>query len=103
MQCRGSRSGAAASVAVRGHGDYGRWCEVAQDAARDRLFIGDVRGAEAFDLLQALNTGHAGSLSTIHAHSRVTNRVLQADGGLPSRAIWAFIAESGGPGRAPQA
>nr|MBO2508533.1 hypothetical protein [Bacillota bacterium] len=35
----------------------------------DRIIIGEVRGAEAFDLVQALNTGHAGSLSTIHANS----------------------------------
>ncbi len=35
----------------------------------DRLIIGEVRGAEAFDLLQALNTGHAGSLTTVHANS----------------------------------
>ena len=54
----------------------------------DRLIIGEVRGAEAFDLLQALNTGHAGSLSTIHANSaaqaltRLVNCVLQADDGV---------------------
>jgi len=59
----------------------------------DRLIIGEVRGAEAFDLLQALNTGHAGSLSTIHANSaeqaltRLVNLVLQADTGLPYEAV----------------
>ena len=68
----------------------------------DRLLIGEVRGAEAFDLLQALNTGHAGSLSTIHANSaaqalsRFANCVLQADVGLPYPAIRALIAESVG-------
>ena len=68
----------------------------------DRLLIGEVRGAEAFDLLQALNTGHAGSLSTIHANSaaqalaRFTNCVLQADVGLPYPALRALIAESVG-------
>src|SRR4051794_13630177 len=36
----------------------------------DRIVVGEVRGGEAFDLLQALNTGHAGTLSTIHANSR---------------------------------
>jgi Flp pilus assembly protein, ATPase CpaF len=35
----------------------------------DRIIVGEVRGAEAFDLLQALNTGHLGSLSTIHGNS----------------------------------
>src|SRR5581483_5981362 len=35
----------------------------------DRIIVGEVRGAEAYDLLQALNTGHAGSLSTVHANS----------------------------------
>lgn len=35
----------------------------------DRIIVGEVRGAEAYDLLEALNTGHAGSLSTIHANS----------------------------------
>lgn len=68
----------------------------------DRLLIGEVRGAEAFDLLQALNTGHAGSLSTIHANAaaqalaRFTNCVLQADVGLPYPALRALIAESVG-------
>ncbi len=68
----------------------------------DRLLIGEVRGAEAFDLLQAWNTGHAGSLSTIHANSaaqalaRFTNCVLQADVGLPYPAVRALIAESVG-------
>src|SRR5258708_32786924 len=35
----------------------------------DRIIVGEVRGGEAYDLLEALNTGHAGSLSTIHANS----------------------------------
>ena len=35
----------------------------------DRIILGEVRGAEAFDLLQALNTGHSGTLSTIHANT----------------------------------
>ena len=35
----------------------------------DRIIVGEVRGGEAFDLLQALNTGHSGTLSTIHANS----------------------------------
>src|SRR6516225_8514387 len=35
----------------------------------DRIIVGEVRGGEAFDLLQALNTGHSGSISTLHANS----------------------------------
>jgi pilus assembly protein CpaF len=57
----------------------------------DRIIVGEVRGAEAFDLLQALNTGHLGSLSTIHANSaeqaltRLAHCVLTAHVGLPHR------------------
>ena len=59
----------------------------------DRILLGEVRGAEAFDLLQALNTGHLGSLSTIHANSaeqaltRLAHCVLTANVGLPHRSI----------------
>jgi pilus assembly protein CpaF len=57
-----------------------------------------VRGAEAFDLLQALNTGHLGSMSTIHANSaeqaltRLAHCVLTANVGLPHRSIREAIA-----------
>ncbi len=63
----------------------------------DRLVLGEVRGEEAFDLLQALNTGHSGSLSTIHANgpgdalTRLENLVLLAGLGLPLEAIRAQI------------
>ncbi len=66
----------------------------------DRLILGEVRGGEAFDLLQALNTGHAGTLATIHANSarqaisRFTTCVLQSDVELPYRAVRSSIAES---------
>jgi pilus assembly protein CpaF len=59
----------------------------------DRIIVGEVRGAEAFDMLQAMNTGHSGSMSTVHANSprdaltRIENMVLMATANLPSRAI----------------
>jgi pilus assembly protein CpaF len=59
----------------------------------DRIVVGEVRGAEALDMLQALNTGHDGSLTTLHANSprdalaRVETMVLMAGYDLPLRAI----------------
>ena len=59
----------------------------------DRIIVGEVRGGEAFDLLQALNTGHAGTLSTIHANSaeqalsRFASCVLQSGVELPYPAV----------------
>jgi pilus assembly protein CpaF len=64
----------------------------------DRIIVGEVRGPEAFDLLQALNTGHLGSLSTIHANSaqqalvRLAHCVLTANVGLPHRSTREAIA-----------
>jgi pilus assembly protein CpaF len=66
----------------------------------DRIIVGEIRGGEAFDLLQALNTGHSGTLSTIHANSaaqalqRFTSCVLQSGVELPYRAIKSHIADS---------
>jgi pilus assembly protein CpaF len=66
----------------------------------DRLILGEVRGAEAFDLLQLLNTGHSGSLSTIHATSatqalaRFTSCVLQSEINIPYRAIKTHVGDS---------
>jgi pilus assembly protein CpaF len=66
----------------------------------DRIILGEVRGAEAFDLLQLLNTGHSGTLSTIHASSakqglaRFTSCVLQSGIELPYRSIKASIGDS---------
>ena len=59
----------------------------------DRLVVGEVRGAEALDLLQALNTGHEGSLSTVHANSpldalrRLSTLALFGETGLPFEAV----------------
>ncbi|HYJ00176.1 MAG TPA: CpaF family protein [Thermoleophilaceae bacterium] len=59
----------------------------------DRIVVGEVRGGEALDLLQALNTGHEGSLSTVHANSpldalrRLETLALMADVGLPHGAV----------------
>jgi hypothetical protein len=62
--------------------------------------VGEVRGSEAFELLQLLNTGHSGSLSTVHASSakqalaRFTSCVLESGVELPYRAIKTNIADS---------
>jgi pilus assembly protein CpaF len=64
----------------------------------DRIIVGEVRSGEAFDLLQALNTGHLGSLTTIHANSaeqaltRLAHCILTANVGLPHRSIREAIA-----------
>jgi pilus assembly protein CpaF len=66
----------------------------------DRIIVGEVRGSEAFDMLQAMNTGHDGSMSTIHANSprdalfRLENMVLMAAANLPLRALRAQIASA---------
>jgi hypothetical protein len=66
----------------------------------ERTILGEIRGEEAFDLLQALNTGHSGSLSTIHANSasqalsRLASCVLQSGIELPYSAIKAGIGDS---------
>jgi pilus assembly protein CpaF len=70
--------------------------ELVRNALRmrpDRIIVGEVRAGEAFDMLQAMNTGHDGSLTTAHANSprdaiaRVENMVLMAGLDLPVRAI----------------
>jgi pilus assembly protein CpaF len=66
----------------------------------DRIILGEIRGGEAFDLLQLLNTGHSGTLSSVHANSahqalsRFTSCVLQSEVDLPYRAIKSNIADS---------
>jgi pilus assembly protein CpaF len=64
----------------------------------DRIIVGEVRGEECFDMLQAMNTGHDGSISTVHANTprdalaRLENMVLMAGMDLPARAIREQIA-----------
>src|SRR5690349_11189985 len=66
----------------------------------DRIIVGEVRGPEAFDMLQAMNTGHDGSMSTVHANTprdalaRIENMVMMATANLPLRAIRQQIASA---------
>src|SRR2546428_5736254 len=66
----------------------------------DRLIVGECRGGEALDMLQAMNTGHEGSMSTVHADraydafSRLETMVLMAGADLPGRAIQKQIASA---------
>jgi len=66
----------------------------------DRIIIGEVRGGEAFDMLQAMNTGHEGSISTVHANTprdclaRIENMVLMAGMELPMKAIREQVASA---------
>jgi len=66
----------------------------------DRIVVGEVRGEEAFDMLQAMNTGHEGSLTTVHANSvrdalaRVENMVSMANLNIPERAVRHQIASA---------
>jgi pilus assembly protein CpaF len=66
----------------------------------DRIIVGEVRGAEALDMLQAMNTGHDGSLTTVHANSprdalyRLDTMVAMANLNLPDRAVRQQIASA---------
>ena len=77
--------------------------ELVRNALRmrpDRIIVGEVRGAETFDMLQAMNTGHDGSMSTVHANSprdalyRLENMVIMASLNLPLRAIRMHVASA---------
>ena len=80
--------------------------ELVRNALRmrpDRIIVGEVRGPEAFDMLQAMNTGHDGSMSTVHANSprdalyRIENMVMMANLNLPLKAIRMQIASALNP------
>jgi len=82
-------------VSLEGRGEVNQR-DLVRNALRmrpDRIIIGEVRGAEAFDMLQAMNTGHDGSMSTIHANTardavtRIENMVMMGNLGLPPRAV----------------
>lgn len=84
---------------IEGRGEIGAR-DLVKNALRmrpDRIIIGEVRGAEAFDMMQAMNTGHNGSMTTIHANStvdavrRIENMVQMAETALPISAIRAQI------------
>ena len=70
--------------------------ELVKNALRmrpDRIIVGEVRGSEAFDMMQAMNTGHEGSVTTVHANTprdaltRIENMVLMAGFDLPARVV----------------
>src|SRR5205807_9740874 len=80
---------------VEGKGEV-RIRDLVRNALRmrpDRIVVGECRGGEALDMLQAMNTGHDGSLTTVHANtprdslSRIETMVLMAGMDLPVRAI----------------
>jgi pilus assembly protein CpaF len=66
----------------------------------DRIIVGEVRGAEAFDMLQAMNTGHDGSLTTIHANSprdalmRLETMVAMANFDIPIEFLRRYISSA---------
>lgn len=87
---------------IEGQGAIGQR-ELVRNSLRmrpDRIIVGEVRGAEAFDMLQAMNTGHDGSMTTVHANtprdalSRVENMICMAGFDLPQRAIRQQIASA---------
>jgi pilus assembly protein CpaF len=66
----------------------------------DRIVLGEVRGEEALDMLQAMNTGHDGSITTVHSNtprdalSRIETMVMMGDHRLPERAVRSQIASA---------
>ena len=94
LEARPANAEGAGAVAIR---------DLVRNALRmrpDRIVVGESRGAEAFDMLQAMNTGHEGSLTTVHANTardalrRLETMVLMAGFDLPVRAIREQIASA---------
>jgi pilus assembly protein CpaF len=82
-------------ASAEGRGEVGQR-DLVRNALRmrpDRIIVGEVRGAEAFDMMQAMNTGHEGSLTTVHANTardalgRIENMVMMAGFDMPITAI----------------
>jgi pilus assembly protein CpaF len=87
---------------IEGKGEIGQR-ELVRNALRmrpDRIVVGEVRGAETLDMLQAMNTGHDGSLTTVHANSsrdaltRIETMVAMAGFDLPSKALRYYISSA---------
>jgi pilus assembly protein CpaF len=89
-----------ASIEGRGLIDQGHLVRNALRMRPDRIIVGESRGPEAFDMMQAMNTGHAGSMATVHANSardavaRIENMILMGNANLPVRAIRTQIASA---------
>jgi len=87
---------------IEGKGEFSQR-ELVKNALRmrpDRIVVGEVRGAECLDMLQAMNTGHDGSLTTIHANSsrdaltRIETMVAMTGFDLPSKALRHYISSA---------
>lgn len=94
METRNANSSGAGEISIR------KLIKSSLRMRPDRIVVGEVRGEEALDMLQAMNTGHDGSLSTAHANSsrdmisRLSTMVLQGAAGLPLEAIKQQIASA---------
>ena len=89
-----------ASIEGRGLIDQGLLVRNALSMRPDRIIVGECARPEAFDMMQAMNTGHAGSMATVHANSardalaRIENMILMGNANLPVRAIRTQIASA---------